>query len=86
MSYRAHTAGMAYEDVPDVPADAGVDPHWAELRSLGWGLPEAYMPPVMAGERPGWMRFACWGLIALFLTATTGGVCLTYGPEVFETF
>ncbi|MCU1672792.1 MAG: hypothetical protein JWN77_905 [Frankiales bacterium] len=71
---------MTYADVPEVPRDAEVDPHWQELRGLGWGLPEAYMPPAMAGHRSGWMRIAAWVLITVFLTATTGGICLTYGP------
>ena len=68
-----------YSDVPEADANAEVDPHWQELRG-GWGLPEAYMPPVMAGDHAGWMRIAAWVLIAVFLTATTGGICLTYGP------
>ena len=68
-----------YSHVPTAEPDAAVDPHWQELRT-GWGLPESYMPPVMAGEKKGWMRLASWLLIALFITATTGGICLTYGP------
>ncbi len=70
-----------YQDVPDVPLDAEPDPHFAELRG-GWSLPVAYLPPAMSGggARPGWMKIAAWALIALFLTATTGGICLTYGP------
>jgi len=68
-----------YSHVPTAEPDAQVDPHWQELRT-GWGLPESYMPPVMAGEKKGWMRLASWLLIALFVTATTGGICLTYGP------
>ena len=38
------------------------------------------MPPAMGGAHPGWMRIAAWALIAIFLTATTSGICLTYGP------
>ena len=69
-----------YDHVPDVAADAGPDPHWLEGRGAGWGLPDAYMPAAMAGVHPGWMKLAAWVLITVFLTATTGGICLTYGP------
>lgn len=71
----------SYTDVPDVPLDAGPDPYFAELRG-GWSLPVAYLPPAMAaaGVRPGWMKIAAWIMIALFLVATSGGICLTYGP------
>lgn len=70
----------SYAEVPDVPPDAAPDPHWLELRESNWGLPEAYLPPAMGGDHGGWMRIASWLLIAIFLTATTGGICLTYGP------
>ena len=71
---------MDYAQVPDVEPDAEADPHFAQLLT-GWSLPVAYLPPAMAAtHRPGWMKLAAWGLIALFLTATTGGICLTYGP------
>lgn len=72
---------MAYAEVPDVAPDAAIDPHWQELRQSAWGLPEAYMPPAMSGDHPAWMRLAAWLLITIFLTATTGGICLTYGPS-----
>lgn len=71
-----------WSQVPDVEADAEVDPHWQELRG-DWSLPLAYLPPAMSGVgrlRPPWMRVSAWVLITVFLTATTGGVCLTYGP------
>jgi hypothetical protein len=29
------------------------------------------------------MRVVALGLIAIFLTATAAGICLTYGPPVF---
>ena len=74
------TLPAPYADVPDVVAGSEPDPHWLELRERGWGLPEAYMPPAMGGDHAGWMRIAAWVLIAIFLTATTGGICLTYGP------
>ena len=69
-----------YAEVPDVAPDSSPDPHWLELRRESWGLPESYMPPAMGGDHAGWMRIAAWVLIAIFLTATTGGICLTYGP------
>ncbi len=69
-----------YGQVPNAPADAEPDPYWLEARDAGWGLPIAYMPPAMAGAHPGWMKVAAWVLITVFLTATTGGICLTYGP------
>lgn len=70
----------SYAEVPDVKPGSEPDPHWLELREANWGLPEAYMPPAMGGDHSGWMRIAAWVLIAIFLTATTGGICLTYGP------
>jgi hypothetical protein len=70
-----------YSHVPDAEPDSEPDPHWLELRRTPWRLPEAYMPPVMAGPKPRWARAAAWVLVALFLTATTCGVCLTYGPN-----
>ena len=69
-----------YGQVPNAPADAEPDPYWLKARDAGWGLPIAYMPPAMAGAHPGWMKLAAWVLITVFLTATTGGICLTYGP------
>lgn len=71
-----------WSQVPEVAPDAEVDPHWQDLRG-GWSLPVAYLPPAMGGavsERPPWMKVAAWVLITVFLTATTGGICLTYGP------
>ena len=38
----------------------------------------------MPGEQPTWRKASAVVLIAMFVTATTGGVCLTYGPgELF---
>jgi hypothetical protein len=69
-----------YEHVPDVDPGSEPDPHWQELRDAGrTKLPESYLPPVMAGPRPGWARAAALLLIAVFLAATVAGVCLTYG-------
>ena len=71
-----------FSQVPGVAAGAEVDPHWQELRG-GWSLPVAYLPPAMGGgNRPPWMRVSAWVLITVFLTATTGGICLTYGPGI----
>jgi hypothetical protein len=68
-----------YDDVPDVPPDAPIDPHWLALREDGL-LPALYMPPTMAGTRPIWMRAIAALFIGTFLLATGLGLCLTYGP------
>ncbi|MDQ6650851.1 MAG: hypothetical protein M3Z02_12160 [Actinomycetota bacterium] len=68
-----------YAHVPPVDGSACVDDAWLRSRA-GSLLPPAYMPPAMGGAHPGWMRIAAWTLIAIFLTATTSGICLTYGP------
>ncbi|GAC1610608.1 MAG: hypothetical protein NVS3B26_18300 [Mycobacteriales bacterium] len=70
---------VPYSAVPEAEPGSEPDPHWLELRQCNWGLPEAYMPPAMGGDHARWMRFSAWLLIAIFLTATTGGICLTYG-------
>ncbi len=72
-----------FADVPPAPADATLDPHWQALSRAGSAalLPLSYMPPVMAGAQEPWRRAAAVLLIAMFLTATAGGVCLTYGPS-----
>jgi hypothetical protein len=69
-----------YAEVPDVPRDAQVDPHFAELTAGPSLLPASYMPPAMPGEHPRWRRISAIVLITMFTTATAGGVCLTYGP------
>lgn len=70
-----------YDEVPAVPADAEPDPHWAELMSGRTSLlPVAYMPTAMPGLQHGWRRFAAIVVIAMLLSATAGGICLTYGP------
>ena len=66
-------------DVPDPDQTAVVDPHWLELRANGL-LPDAYMPPTMAGSHPAWMRAIAACLISVFMFATALGLCLTYGP------
>ncbi len=55
-----------------------VDPHYLELLR-GSKLPQAYLPPAMAGPQKAWVRTSSVVLIAVFLLATTYGVCLTYG-------
>ena len=68
-----------YAHVPPVDGNASVDGAWLRSRADSL-LPTAYMPPAMGGAHPGWMRIAAWALIAIFPTATTCGICLTYGP------
>ncbi|HEX3824711.1 MAG TPA: hypothetical protein VHV79_09630 [Mycobacteriales bacterium] len=68
-----------FADVPAADAAAVVDPHWLELRGDSL-LPSLYMPPTMAGQRSPVMRFVSSGLIAIFMLATSLGLCLTYGP------
>jgi len=70
-----------YAEVPAVPRDAEPDPHFAELTAGRASLlPASYMPAAMPGEHPAWRRVSAVVLIAMFTTATAGGVCLTYGP------
>ena len=68
-----------YDHVPDAAPDSVPDEHWRELRPDDWRLPEAYLPPAMAGPHASWTRTAAWVLIGVFLSATLCGVCLTYG-------
>lgn len=72
-------AVVDFADVPAADDAAVVDPHWLELRGDSL-LPSLYMPPTMAGQRSPLMRFVSSGLIAIFMLATTLGLCLTYGP------
>jgi len=74
---------VSFAEVPSADAAAVVDPHWLELRGSST-LPTVYMPPAMAGPRSPWLRLVALGLIAIFITATAAGVCLTYGrPSLF---
>lgn len=76
------TTWSDWSEVPDVAADAPVDPHWQELVERGRsGLPAAYLPAVTATSVRGWRRGAAWVLVAMITTTTAGGICLTYGPE-----
>ena len=70
---------LPYDHVPDAEPDAEPDSHFLELRPASWKLPDAYMPPAMAGPHRAWTRKAAWLLILVFLGATISGVCLTYG-------
>ena len=71
-----------YDEVPAVPRDAEVDPHFAELTGGRTTLvPESYLPSATGGPLRGWQRASAWVLIGLLLTVTAGGVCLTYGPD-----
>ena len=74
-----------YDEVPAVPREAELDPHWAELAPHRPDLvPQSYLPAAMPGEQPTWRKASAVVLIVMFVTATTGGVCLTYGPgELF---
>ena len=70
-----------YAEVPDVPHDAELDPHFAALTAgRATLLPASYMPAAMPGEHPRWRRVSAVVLIVMFTSATAGGVCLTYGP------
>jgi hypothetical protein len=68
-----------YASVPDPDDDAEIDPHWLSLRGDSI-LPTVYMPPAMAGEHAAWTRLMALVLVAVFIAATTAGICLTYGP------
>jgi hypothetical protein len=74
-----------YADVPAAGRDAELDPHFQELAARTSMVPTSYQPATVAGQQQGWRRAAAWALIALLVTATAGGVCLTYGPaELFR--
>jgi len=73
------TVDVEFADVPGAGPAAVVDPHWLELRGDSL-LPSLYMPPVMAGSHPRWMRAIATVLVSIFLLATALGLCLTYGP------
>ena len=55
-----------------------VDPHYLELLR-GSRLPQSYLPSMMAGPQKPWVRILATIVIAVFVLATTYGVCLTYG-------
>jgi hypothetical protein len=80
MAYRSE-----YAEVPAADAEAELDPHFADLARTTSMVPSSYLPPAVAGQQRGWRRGAAWALIGLLVTATAGGVCLTYGPyELFR--
>jgi len=66
------------DQVPEVPHDAEIDPHFLELRG-GSDLPAGYMPPSMPGSHSTGLRVVALVLIGIFVAATAAGVCLTYG-------
>lgn len=73
---------MHDELVPDAAPDAEVDPYFAELTRGGHAtLPGWYMPATMATRVTGWRKTAAWTVIVLLVSAASGGICLTYGPE-----
>ena len=71
-----------YAHVPSADPGAEVDPHWLDLRGSA-ALPPTYMPPSMPGSHSRFARVTAIVVVAVFLTATAAGVCLTYGPKVF---
>lgn len=78
-------APLDYAHVPAAGRDAEVDPHWQRLAAPTSMVPTSYQPATVAGQQRGWRRAAAWVLIAMLLTVTAGGVCLTYGPaELFR--
>lgn len=80
MAYRSE-----YDDVPAVLRDAELDPNWQQYApDRPDQVPTSYLPAAMPGEQPTWRKAAAVVLITMFVTATTGGICLTYGPgELF---
>jgi hypothetical protein len=67
-----------------VEADAEVDPYWQQLLGRTSDLPTSYQPASMAVRARGWQRVAAWTLLVMLVSATAGGICLTYGPaELF---
>lgn len=75
----APASDMPFSEVPAADESAVPDPRYLELRT-STNLPVTYMPPAMAGDRPRWIRLVSIALVAVFITATAAGVCLTYGP------
>ncbi|MEI8081750.1 MAG: hypothetical protein WCI74_07890 [Actinomycetes bacterium] len=71
-----------FSAIPSADESAVPDPQFVAMRNSGT-LPLSYLPPAMPGSRPQWMRGVAIALIAVFLTATAAGICLTYGPPVF---
>lgn len=72
----------SYRQVMTEPDQPQPDPHYLELlRSTR--LPNAYMPPTMVGPQKPWIRVAAAAIIVCFVTATSFGICLTYGVPHF---
>lgn len=72
---------VAFSQVPSADQSAVLDPHWLEMRGGSSTLPHAYLPPAMSGSHARWSRWIAVGLVAMFVSATAAGVCLTYGPQ-----
>lgn len=73
-----------YDLVPPADDAREVDPHWLDLQR-GSDLPSAYLPSLPPAQARGWRRAAVWVLIAMLVSATSAGICLTYGPaELFR--
>lgn len=68
-----------FETVPAADESAVPDPQFIAMRSAT-NLPQTYMPPAMAGNRPPWIRAVALVLVGIFVTAAAAGICLTYGP------
>jgi hypothetical protein len=81
---RAQTEFMdadVYAHIPAADNEAEIDPHWLTLRGPAL-LPPTYLPPSMSGSHSRTSKATASVLIAVFLLATTLGVCLTFGPQV----
>lgn len=68
-----------FSAVPAADDSAVPDPQFMAMRN-STNLPQTYMPPAMAGNRPPWVRAMAAVLVGVFLTAAAAGICLTYGP------
>ncbi len=73
-----------YDEVP-VAGDGEVDGHWLELQHTTSLVPTSYLPAATGGPlHPGY-RVVAAVIIAMLVTVTGLGVCLTYGPqELFD--
>lgn len=73
-----------YDQVPDA-GDGEVDEHWLELQQSSSLVPTSYLPPATGGPVQPWHKIAAVAIVAMLVTVTGLGVCLTYGPsELFD--